>query len=49
MNNMREDTSHVDASDDELIVLGVASTDTQGGPMVGEDTGGFVALGISQD
>ncbi|CAD0306549.1 MULTISPECIES: benenodin family lasso peptide [Xanthomonas] len=47
------DTSNNDARatalDQDLIVLGVASLDTQGGPLAGEEMGGITTLGISQD
>ncbi|MEY2159860.1 MULTISPECIES: benenodin family lasso peptide [unclassified Rhodanobacter] len=49
MSSKREDTLHNDASDEEIVMLGVASTDTQGGPLSGEEMGGFTALGIAQD
>ncbi|WP_277420139.1 benenodin family lasso peptide [Xanthomonas sp.] len=49
MNDMKEDALHLDAPDRAIIMLGVASTDTQGGPLAGEEMGGFTALGIAQD
>lgn len=49
MNNMKRNTLHIDASEEEIVVLGVASTDTLGGPLTGEEMGGFTTLGIAQD
>ncbi|NIK40281.1 hypothetical protein FHY12_002606 [Xanthomonas arboricola] len=47
------DTSNNDAhatpSGQDLIVLGIASLDTQGGPLAGEEMGGITTLGISED
>ncbi|GAE48665.1 hypothetical protein XPR_0272 [Xanthomonas arboricola pv. pruni MAFF 301420] len=47
------DTSNNDAHTttfgQDLIVLGIASLDTQGGPLAGEEMGGSTTLGISQD
>jgi len=34
---------------DDTIVLGVASIETQGGPLANEIVGGFTTSGISQD
>jgi hypothetical protein len=34
---------------DDVIELGVASTETKGGPFTGEDIGGPNALGISEE
>jgi hypothetical protein len=34
---------------EDVIVLGVASVETQGGPLMNEVIGGFTATGISQD
>lgn len=31
------------------VVLAIASVDTKGGTLIGEDMGGFAACGISQD
>ncbi|WP_104564503.1 benenodin family lasso peptide [Xanthomonas arboricola] len=42
------DTTHSGASD-EVTVLGVASTDTKGGPLAGEEIGGFNVPGISEE
>ncbi|WOB50699.1 benenodin family lasso peptide [Xanthomonas hydrangeae] len=42
------DTIHSDASN-ETTVLGVASTDTKGGPLAGEEIGGFNVPGISEE
>ncbi len=36
-------------SQDDVIELGVASVETQGGPLMNEVIGGFTATGISQD
>lgn len=41
--NIRNDTS------DDIIVLGVASIETQGGPEISEGNGGPTILGISED
>lgn len=49
MDSMSKSTPRADASDDEIVVLGVASTDTHGGPLAGEEMGGFTTLGISQE
>jgi hypothetical protein len=49
MSSKRGDTTHNDASDQDVVVLGVASTDSQGGPLTGEEMGGFTTLGIAQD
>ncbi len=35
--------------DDEPLVLGSASLDTHGGPLAGEEMGGFTAPGIAED
>ncbi|MBB4731363.1 benenodin family lasso peptide [Xanthomonas arboricola] len=47
------DTSNNDAHTttfgQDLIMLGIASLDTQGGPLAGEEMGGSTTLGISQD
>ncbi|WP_372362203.1 benenodin family lasso peptide [Xanthomonas sp. NCPPB 1325] len=43
------DNTRTTALDQDLIVLGVASLDTQGGPLAGEEMGGTTTLGISQD
>jgi hypothetical protein len=37
------------ALDEETVVLGVASVDTHGGPLAGEEMGGFTAPGIQHD
>jgi hypothetical protein len=34
---------------EDIIVLGIASVETQGGPLMNEVIGGFTASGISQD
>jgi hypothetical protein len=34
---------------EEVIVLGIASTETKGGPLAGEDIGGVSFLGISEE
>ncbi|MEY2159861.1 MULTISPECIES: benenodin family lasso peptide [unclassified Rhodanobacter] len=34
---------------EDVIVLGVASTETKGGPLAGEEIGGTHALGISEE
>ena len=34
---------------EDVIELGVASVETQGGPLMNEVIGGFTATGISQD
>jgi hypothetical protein len=49
MNNMKGNTLHIGASKEEIVVLGVASTDTLGGPLTGEEMGGFTTLGIAKD
>jgi len=49
MNSLKEMTALTDVKDEEILMLGIASTDTQGGPLTGEDMGGFVTLGIAQD
>lgn len=41
------DNTHTDVSDN-ITVLGVASTDTKGGPLAGEEIGGFNVPGISE-
>lgn len=41
--NIRNDTQ------EEVIELGVASVETQGGPLTNEFIGGVAALGISQE
>jgi hypothetical protein len=41
--NIRNDTP------EDVIVLGVASTETKGGPFTGEDVGGIKASGISDE
>lgn len=48
MSSKKENTAHDDTHED-LVVLGVASTDTQGGPMFGEEVGGLTTSGIAQD
>ncbi|MCC8473692.1 lasso peptide xanthomonin 1 [Xanthomonas arboricola] len=42
------DTTYSDASS-EITVLGVASADTKGGPLAGEEIGGFNVPGISEE
>lgn len=49
MSSKREETLHSDASDEEIVILGVASTDTQGGPLFGEEMCGFTVFGITLD
>lgn len=41
--NIRNETS------EEVIELGVVSTDTKGGPLTGEDIGGPHASGIAEE
>ena len=43
----RNDNTGVHA--DEVIVLGVASVETKGGPLAGERIGGTNPLGISEE
>jgi hypothetical protein len=49
MNKIEGNKLHIDASKEEIVVLGVVSTDTLGGPLTGEEMGGFTTLGIAQD
>lgn len=49
MNHTVEDTLRTDLPTDDAIVLGTASTDTRGGPLVGEEMGGFTLSGISPE
>lgn len=49
MNIISNDAPRTTALEQELIVLGVASIDTRGGPLSGEEMGGTATLGISQD
>ncbi len=42
-------TARIAASDEAIVVLGVASVHTHGGPLAGEEMGGFTAPGIDQD
>ncbi|MCE4372549.1 benenodin family lasso peptide [Xanthomonas hortorum] len=46
--NTNSNNSYSDVSD-EITVLGVASTDTKGGPLAGEEIGGFNVPGISEE
>lgn len=41
--------STIEVQDDDIIVLGVASVETQGGPRAGEMVGGTQSPGISED
>jgi hypothetical protein len=34
---------------EDIIVLGIASVETQGGPLMNEVIGGFTASGLSHD
>ena len=34
---------------EDVIVLGIASVETQGGPLAGEEIGGHNVLGISEE
>lgn len=49
MNNMKGNTLHIDASEEELVELGVVNTDTLGGPVTGEEMGDFTTLGTVKD
>lgn len=48
MDNATLETPRVEQAE-QPFVLGIASTDTMGGPLIGEDMGGFKTWGISQD
>lgn len=49
MDTLHDDTIRPGASGEDAIVLGIASTDTQGGPLSNEDMGGFTTSGISAE
>ncbi|MCE4372550.1 benenodin family lasso peptide [Xanthomonas hortorum] len=49
METTRKDPPCSTPPDQALILLGVASRDTQGGPLAGEEMGGTTTLGISAD
>lgn len=49
MSSKKEDALHNDVSGEQIVMLGVASVDTQGGPLSGEEVGGLTPLGIAQD
>lgn len=49
MNNDTERATQPEASSSDVILLGVASTDTLGGPLVGEEMGGYRTPGISHE
>jgi hypothetical protein len=49
MNSKTQEPLRNDAQNEDLVVLGVASIDTQGGPLSGEDVGGLTFSGIAQD
>jgi hypothetical protein len=48
MENLKNDAPPTTETADPII-LAVASLDTKGGTLIGEDMGGFVTCGISQD
>jgi hypothetical protein len=47
--DMIDNPVRIAASDEDTVVLGVASVDTHGGPLTGEEMGGFIPPGIQQD
>lgn len=48
MDNFTIETPRVEQAG-QPFVLGIASTDTMGGTLIGEDMGGFKTWGITQD
>lgn len=46
---MNTESIHIDTREDDVIVLGIASTETKGGPLAGEDIGGPNFVGISEE
>lgn len=47
MENLSNETPST-AGTADLTVLAIASTDTKGGPLTGEEMGGFATCGISE-
>lgn len=48
MENLTNDTPATPEAED-AVTLAIASVDTKGGTLIGEDMGGFATCGISQD
>ena len=49
MSSKTQEPLRNDAPNEDLVTLGVASVDTQGGPLSGEDMGALTLSGIAQD
>lgn len=48
MENLRNETPST-AETAEPVILAIASIDTKGGTLIGEEMGGFATCGISQE